>query len=333
MLFQHNLLVQLGNIDVANIFQFKLRHCLLQKTTSKMFSVPFLLQRQMFALVTKPLGLNSATRIASRPFSVSALRNRHFKISQQKDKDDYWDNPMGNPVYKPEELLGVKKIHIEPTTATDKLALFAVKTLRLSFDVFSGYIIGTLNTQKVLRRAIFLETVAGVPGFAAAMLRHLSSLRNMKRDHGWIFTLLNEAENERMHLLTFMKLHRPGPIFRLAVLVTQGLFMNGFFIAYIISPRFCHRFVGYLEEEAVKTYSHILQEIDDGRLEEFKVKPAPQIAKDYWKLSPDATCRDLILVVRADESHHRDANHVFASIPKDSTNPFIEKKQTHGPDQ
>lgn len=32
----------------------------------------------------------------------------------------------------------------------------------------------------------------------AGMLRHMHSLRGMKRDHGWIHTLLEEAENERM---------------------------------------------------------------------------------------------------------------------------------------
>jgi hypothetical protein len=57
-------------------------------------------------------------------------------------------------------------------------------------------------------RAIFLETVAGVPGFAGGMIRHLQSLRRMERDQGWIHTLLEEAENERMHLMTFLELRR-----------------------------------------------------------------------------------------------------------------------------
>ena len=42
-----------------------------------------------------------------------------------------------------------------------------------------------------------------------------------RRDHGWIHTLLEEAENERMHLLTFMQLTQPGPIMRGMVLVAQ----------------------------------------------------------------------------------------------------------------
>jgi threonyl-tRNA synthetase len=43
----------------------------------------------------------------------------------------------------------------------------------------------------------------------------------MDHDHGWIHTLLEEAENERMHLLTFIRLKQPGPLFRLSVVATQ----------------------------------------------------------------------------------------------------------------
>jgi len=32
-------------------------------------------------------------------------------------------------------------------------------------------------------------------------------------------------------------------------------------IGYMIWPRCCHRIVGYLEEEAVKTYTHCIDEI------------------------------------------------------------------------
>jgi hypothetical protein len=60
----------------------------------------------------------------------------------------------------------------------------------------------------------------------AGMLRHMKSLRSMQRDHGWIHTLLEEAENERMHLLTFLKLREPGPLFRAAVILAQGVFFN-----------------------------------------------------------------------------------------------------------
>ena len=37
------------------------------------------------------------------------------------------------------------------------------------------------------------------------------------------------------------------------------MFVTLFGIWYVFSPRFCHRFVGYLEEEAVKTYTKCLE--------------------------------------------------------------------------
>ena len=54
------------------------------------------------------------------------------------------------------------------------------------------------------------------------MLRHMRSLRTMRRDYGRIHTLLEEAENERMHLLTFMQMAQPGVLFRAAVLGAQA---------------------------------------------------------------------------------------------------------------
>lgn len=80
--------------------------------------------------------------------------------------------------------------------------------------------------------------------------------RIVLRDNGWIHTLLEEAENERMHLLTFIQLRDPGPLFRMAVLGAQGVLFNLFFASYLLSPKTVHRFVGHLEEQAVVTYTH-----------------------------------------------------------------------------
>lgn len=191
------------------------------------------------------------------------------------------------------------------------------------FDGATGY--PNLTTERDwLHRILFLETVAGVPGFVAGLFRHFRSLRRLQRDQGWIHTLLEEAENERMHLLTFMDLRQPGILFRMAVVLTQGIFANAFLTAYLFSPQLCHRFVGYLEEEAVRTYTHVLQVIDEpgSPLHEWNFTPAPVIAKEYWHLGPNATMRDVIEVVRADEACHRHVNHVFSTIDYDQRNPF-----------
>jgi len=132
----------------------------------------------------------------------------------------------------------------------------------------------------------------------------------MKSDHGWIRTLLEEAENERMHLMTFIHIAKPSRLERALVLLAQGVFYNFFFLLYVISPKTAHRVVGYLEEEAIYSYTEYLAGVDNGT---YANVPAPRIAIDYWKLATDARLRDVIIAVRADEAHHRDINHEFAS--------------------
>jgi len=68
------------------------------------------------------------------------------------------------------------------------------------------------------------------------------------------------------------------------------------FIAYLISPRTCHRFVGFLEEEAVITYTRELADLDAGRLPKWERLMAPEIAVKYWEM-PEGhrTMRDLLL--------------------------------------
>ncbi|KAK3755294.1 hypothetical protein QZH41_014598 [Actinostola sp. cb2023] len=204
-----------------------------------------------------------------------------------------------------------------------KAAYYSVQVLRTIFDVASLFKIGPMTENKWLNRIIMLETVAGVPGMIGGMARHLKSLRKLNRDHGWIHTLLEEAENERMHLMTALELKQPGPIFRAVIIGAQGVFVNMFFVAYLFSPRYCHRFVGYLEEEAVKTYTYCLECIDNGKLPAWENKKAPEIAITYWKLKEDATMRDTILAIRADEAHHRVVNHTLSSLHLDEQNPFF----------
>ena len=108
---------------------------------------------------------------------------------------------------------------------------------------------------------------------------------------GWIHTLLEEAENERMHLMIFLELRHPGKFFRLAVLATQWIFTFGFSLSYLLSPALCHRFVGYLEEEAVFTYTDIISLLDKGKLPMWKSLPAPALAVNYYRLGPQATMR------------------------------------------
>ena len=193
--------------------------------------------------------------------------------------------------------------HYQPRNFSDKVALIFTKMLRLFADFFFK--------KRYGHRAVILETVAAVPGMVAGMLNHLKSLRKMQEGRGWIKILLDEAENERMHLMTFINIAKTSAFERFLVIFVQGVFFNLYFFMYLISPRTCHRIVGYFEEQAIISYTEYLEEIDSGNIEN---TPAPKIAIDYWNLSKFAKLRDVIIAVRNDEMGHRDVNHEFVSI-------------------
>jgi ubiquinol oxidase len=140
-----------------------------------------------------------------------------------------------------------------------------------------------------------------------------------------IETLLEEAYNERMHLLTFLRMAEPGWFMKLMVLGAQGVFSNAFFLAYLVSPRTCHRFVGYLEEEAVMTYTHCIRDIEAGRLPLWSHLDAPEIAIRYWNMPEGRRkMRDLLLYIRADEAKHREVNHTLGNLDWDKDpNPYV----------
>jgi len=191
--------------------------------------------------------------------------------------------------------------HRTPVDFSDRIALGLTRLLRFFADAFFR--------KRYGHRAVVLETVAAVPGMVGGMMNHLKSLRRMRDDEGWIHTLLEEAENERMHLMTFVAIARPNAFERALVLVAQGVFWNAYFMLYLMSQKTAHRLVAYFEEEAIVSYTHFLEEIDAGRFENIE---APQLAIDYWSLPRNARLRDVVLAVRNDEAGHRDVNHDFA---------------------
>ncbi|MFT6786310.1 MAG: ubiquinol oxidase [Dinoroseobacter sp.] len=193
------------------------------------------------------------------------------------------------------------EVHFAPKDIHDRIALRFVKLLRIFADGFFA--------KRYGHRAVVLETVAAVPGMVGGLLQHLKALRHIRDDQGWIKELIEEADNERMHLMTFIQIAEPSQFERFVVMITQLIFYNFYFWLYLFAPRTAHRVVGYLEEEAVVSYTRYLEEIDAGRVENV---PAPNIAKQYWGLADDARLREVVIVIRADEEKHRDANHGFA---------------------
>lgn len=200
--------------------------------------------------------------------------------------------------------------HTPPQDWDDRIALVVVKALRFFADTFFA--------KRYGHRAVVLETVAAVPGMVGGMLQHLKMLRHIRDDQGWVRELLDEAENERMHLMTFIQIAQPSYFERLLVMITQAVFFNFYFFLYLFGPKTAHRVVAYFEEEAVISYTSYLAEIDAGRHENIQ---APALAIEYWDLGADARLRDVVLAVRDDEAGHRDRNHGFADQLKRGEQP------------
>lgn len=193
-------------------------------------------------------------------------------------------------------------VHHQPQGLRDHCAFSLVKFMRFFADTFFQ--------QRYGHRAVILETVAAVPGMVGGMLTHFKCLRRLKDDKGMIKELLEEAENERMHLMTFIHIAQPNFWERGLIILAQFFIFTCYLILYIFSTKTAHRVVGYLEEEAVISYTHYLNEVEKGVIPNVD---APDIAKKYWNLAADAKLTHLIHVVRADECRHRDVNHRFAN--------------------
>lgn len=293
-------------------------------TTARFRTVSFLVPQTSIArtstVICSPSTLSILRAPLCAPWRSVSSNSGHSGGEEKKQEEITFQVPL--EPYSPEQL-EVNQTHVEPKSTGDKLAYTGVKLVRFFFDIASGYAFGPITSRKLLRRIVFLETVAGVPGMVAGTLRHLKSLRRIQHDQGWIHMLLEEAENERMHLMVFQEVAgTPSILMKTCVAISQAIAWNAFFGFYIIMPRLCHRFVGYVEEEAVHTYTGAINALDNGELKDWEDMRAPDMGIQYWKLAPDAKMRDLLLAVRADEAHHRDVNHALSEVRQDAPNPF-----------
>ena len=101
--------------------------------------------------------------------------------------------------------------------------------------------------------------------------------------------------------MTFIEIAKPSKLERFLILLAQISFGIFYTLLYMFFKKTAHRMIGYFEEEAVMSYSEYLAEIDNGKILN---RPAPQIAIEYWSLGSEATLRDVIIAVRADEAGH-----------------------------
>jgi ubiquinol oxidase len=191
--------------------------------------------------------------------------------------------------------------HFAPKDFRDAIAKKIVHISALSATI--------LFQNRYNHRAVVLETIASVPGMVGGLFQHLKSLRFIRDDNGWIRALLDEAENERIHLLVYSEIAKPNIFERMLIIIVQFFFCIIYGFLYLVSPRTAHRVVGYFEEEAIHSYERYLELVHEGKHENI---PATPLAISYWKLKSDARLTDMIEATILDEMVHRDVNHKFA---------------------
>ena len=100
-----------------------------------------------------------------------------------------------NHIWSNDELEKVSIEKHEPVTMSDHFMKGVMNVLYHGFNIITGYDPVDPSPRSVAWRLIILESFAGVPGFVAAGFRHFYSLRTLKRDHGAIYTFLEEVES------------------------------------------------------------------------------------------------------------------------------------------
>merc|ERR550514_1961097 len=153
--------------------------------------------------------LRPATRAMARPFTTlvppRALFTRAGDLltraaprclsTKAGDADHSWRQQ--NHIWTEAEVADRMATHQQkhlPQNVADSVLQKMVRVAYHAFNFVTGYDHADPPTSSIGYRLIILESVAGVPGMLGGMFRHFRSLRQLERDHGFIFTLLEEAE-------------------------------------------------------------------------------------------------------------------------------------------
>ena len=181
-----------------------------------------------------------------------------------------------------------------------------------SLTVFFKSVANLFFQKRYGHRAVVLETVAAVPGMVAAFFCHLESLRKGTTETTPdLEHMLHEAENERMHLMIILQVVHPSFLERMLIVFAQIVFTIGYSALYLLSRPTAHRMIEFFEAEAVISYTNYIALIDQGVIYN---EPAPVIAIDYYGLEENATFREVLEHIRADEQGHHEANKKIADI-------------------
>lgn len=222
---------------------------------------------------------------------------------------------IDHPMWKGKDPSQIEIKHYKPKGVADWIAYGMLNSIIRVFDVLSGFRPGKMNERGWNRHFLFMESISGVPRVTAAFIRHWKSIFYSKHDSGAYHHLIEEEENERMHLFFWTQLGHAGSLVKSAIILYQFFFVFFYGTMYALSPKVGHRFLGYLEENIIRSYTLLLDDIDAGRLPLWKDMQPPKVMLEYYELPETSRIRDLVIEIRADEALHREVHHHLAETP------------------
>lgn len=227
--------------------------------------------------------------------SKESLANKmKAHISTSMPNHDQMNEESGHPkaMSMSEEMRKAGINSFVPRTMGDRVARMEVLGMRYMFDVLTGYRRPFPGQEKALtennwlNKTIMLETLAMTPLFAASIVRYWRSLGGLRQDKGWVHALLDDSENERMHLTNWMMVKRPNLMMRAFVLAQQAFYVPMFMFGYTFTPKMAYRAIGYIEEVGLTHYRLLLREIEreGSPVHSWNFIPAPQVSREYWNM-------------------------------------------------
>lgn len=161
--------------------------------------------------------------------------------------------------YNLEDIQDIKFTHREPVNFRDKFALRWIGGVRIFVNTLTGKDHEKRDAKTWFNRMVLLESIAPIPGLVVGTAKYFKNLSSMKVDRALTHFMLEESENERTHLFLWLNYNKSTYLSRMFIAFKQIAFYNVFFLTYMISPYTCHRFMGYLEEEAIYNYTMFLK--------------------------------------------------------------------------
>lgn len=172
--------------------------------------------------------------------------------------------------------------HHEPNCWNDYCCVSLVKLLRWCAD--------KLFRERYIHRATMLKAIAPAPALAGAIVANLRMYLRKKDatylpSHGnfssEVRVLMAQMESHAAHVNILLSMCEITTVERVAAVLLYGLHYFIFTLLFFLYPRMAFRLMGYLNEESVVIWTHMINDVELGKIVE---RPIPRAALQYWGL-------------------------------------------------